>query len=332
MILTHMIPEQEMIFYAPGIPGTYWPVRGAACVHAEGKFGSINVDELTHEAFTIQLSDYDITQYAVLKGIADKPLLELQVALLNSFRYRQRGMRNTILHEGRFNMMYAPAPDIAFTFDTGHYLLFTVRFSVQYLLKLEKYFPVVTELLQVINNKQPGLLRSADTLTSDEVTAVIYDILYNDYNDHVRKTYVEAKMLELFVLVLQRVASNKTPAAIRMRPDEVQKIHKARAFLEKNIGEDIKLSDIAHYTGLNEFKLKQGFRQLYDTTPFEYLLDCRMQEARSLLQNGTMSLGQIALAVGYTNVSGFTVAFKKKMGYAPADMMKGPGGSRSNDQ
>lgn len=125
MILTYMIPEQEMIFYAPGIPGTYRPVQGTACVHAEEKFGSIEVEELTHETFTIQLSDYYIKQYAVLKGVADKPLPELQVALLNSFR------------------------------------------------KLEKQFPVITELLKLINNKQPGLLCSADTLT-----AVIYDILW----------------------------------------------------------------------------------------------------------------------------------------------------------
>ena len=67
---------------------------------------------------------------------------------------------------------------------------------------------------------------------------------------------------------------------------------------------------------LQEFKLKKGFRELFGTTVFGYVLQLRMHHARRLLEQGT-TVSEAAFMVGYQNVSSFCVEFRKRYGYSP---------------
>ena len=63
--------------------------------------------------------------------------------------------------------------------------------------------------------------------------------------------------------------------------------------------------------------LNQGFHEVYGTTPFGYLRDCRLLHARRLLMTSGLSISQVATAVGYTCRSKFATAFRQQMGLNP---------------
>jgi AraC-like DNA-binding protein len=78
------------------------------------------------------------------------------------------------------------------------------------------------------------------------------------------------------------------------------------------------LPELARSVGLNEFKLKVGFRTHFGTSVFGYLRAQRMDQARRLLVRGELSVTEVAARVGYSNPSKFAAAFRKHFGRPPS--------------
>ena len=92
----------------------------------------------------------------------------------------------------------------------------------------------------------------------------------------------------------------------------------AKAILLTNLEHPPSLLELAQRVGLNDCKLKRGFRQLFGTTAFGYLYQQRMEKARDLLKVDTMNITEVTAVVGYTNPSAFGAAFKRMFGTTPS--------------
>ena len=79
---------------------------------------------------------------------------------------------------------------------------------------------------------------------------------------------------------------------------------------------------MAHIAGINDFKLKNGFKQLYGTTVFGFLFEERMQQAMIMLTETETAIKEISISIGYKNLPNFTAAFKKRFGYPPSFVRK----------
>jgi AraC-like DNA-binding protein len=75
--------------------------------------------------------------------------------------------------------------------------------------------------------------------------------------------------------------------------------------------------ELAKIAGLNEFKLKKGFKEMFNTSVFNYLSDFRLNKARNELISGAMPIKEVAEQLGYCSVQHFTREFKKKFGVSP---------------
>jgi AraC family transcriptional regulator, transcriptional activator of the genes for pyochelin and ferripyochelin receptors len=100
------------------------------------------------------------------------------------------------------------------------------------------------------------------------------------------------------------------------------KMHEAKIWLENNIDSHLTLPEIARLIGTNDFKLKKGFKQLFGTTVFDYLLKLRMGRAKQLLQDTDKPIHEIAFLTGYSSHSAFTNAFTRHFGYSPLYVRK----------
>jgi len=61
------------------------------------------------------------------------------------------------------------------------------------------------------------------------------------------------------------------------------------------------------------------FKQAFDTPPHRYLTNRRIERAKSLLAARKLSVTEIALDVGFSELSSFTSAFRKVTGETPTD-------------
>lgn len=99
-------------------------------------------------------------------------------------------------------------------------------------------------------------------------------------------------------------------------------IRQARAILAEHFDKRITIPQLARQAGINEAKLKEGFKELYGQSIHTYLLELRLEKAKNLLLTTELSITDITYEIGYSHVTHFTTLFKKEMGITPTEWRK----------
>jgi AraC-like DNA-binding protein len=100
---------------------------------------------------------------------------------------------------------------------------------------------------------------------------------------------------------------------------DVPALELARSIIEKDPASHIHIPMLADKAGINEFKLKVGFRELFQTSPYQYRLHLCLEKAKELLEDTDDTIDQIASKVGFDTYNGFSTAFKKAFSIAPTE-------------
>lgn len=103
------------------------------------------------------------------------------------------------------------------------------------------------------------------------------------------------------------------------RADE-RKLHQARQMIEEAYADPLTIADLSRLVGLNAFKLKKGFRDLFQSSPSRMLTEIRMRHARVRLARGE-PVSVVAYQCGYRHPGNFSAAFSRFFGTAPKNLM-----------
>ncbi|MBO9565797.1 MAG: helix-turn-helix transcriptional regulator [Niastella sp.] len=106
-------------------------------------------------------------------------------------------------------------------------------------------------------------------------------------------------------------------ASIKIRNADLIKFDLVKRLIAEDIKQHHTISFLASYAGLNEFKLKVGFKLLYGSTIYEFLLNLRMKQAFHLLSRTDHSIQEIAEQCGYGYATNFIAVFRKKFKIKP---------------
>lgn len=136
------------------------------------------------------------------------------------------------------------------------------------------------------------------------------------------RLFYQGIALELMAGQIAR-ANNRLPAAGQMSPGEQDRLIHARNLLIRDLTSPPCLKQLSRQTGLNMNKLQQGFQRLYGASVYQYLHRYRMQEANRIFHETDMNVTQAAFAVGYSNVSHFSRAYKKHFNILPKKHLAG---------
>jgi len=155
------------------------------------------------------------------------------------------------------------------------------------------------------------------------MSIALQQILHCPYQGATRRLYLESKGLELIVLYLEQLkADQPTPQKPhQLKPEDINQIYQARDILIHQMDNPPSLLSLARQVGINDHKLKQGFRQVFGTTVFGYLHNCRMERAAQLLQENQTTVTGVAQIVGFAHRGYFAAAFKRKFGVNPRDYL-----------
>lgn len=156
--------------------------------------------------------------------------------------------------------------------------------------------------------------------------ALLQQILDCPFTGGLRKLYLESRAMELLTLQIFDYIESETclrPIAAPLSPDDVERIRHARDLLIRDLENPPTLPALAALAGINEKKLKLGFRQVFDTSVFGYFREHRLHKARELLSQGRCNVTEAAYAVGYQSLSHFSRAFRKRFGMLPKDFLSG---------
>ncbi|SFZ89523.1 AraC-type DNA-binding protein [Flaviramulus basaltis] len=140
--------------------------------------------------------------------------------------------------------------------------------------------------------------------------------------DQELKTHIQglSKTQSLSTKTLPKAETKQKP---KLSFDDIRKIRKGHETILNNLEKDLpSLKEFALQLGTNEFKLKYGFRELYGTSVFKFLLDERLRKSKMMIQYSDQALKTIAHKTGFKSMPHFSRAFKKRFGYAPSELRK----------
>lgn len=93
-------------------------------------------------------------------------------------------------------------------------------------------------------------------------------------------------------------------------------IYDAKNFIDKNFLDNMDIEKISREAKLSEYHFIRLFKKVFNTTPYKYVIQKRLDLALELLNNN-YTISDISSILGYTDIPAFSKAFKQKFGYSP---------------
>jgi two-component system, response regulator YesN len=90
-------------------------------------------------------------------------------------------------------------------------------------------------------------------------------------------------------------------------------------YMEKNYSNDISVKSISDYVFMSPNYFSAIFKQKYGINFCRYLLHFRLDKAKELLKDASLSISDISLQVGIPNISYMSAKFKSKYGVSPSE-------------
>ena len=149
--------------------------------------------------------------------------------------------------------------------------------------------------------------------------AIILNQMYQQSMDlTMYKLYLRGKVFELMSLYFSKDKEMDIEQCPFLADDNnIKKIKLAKEIIISRMIEPPTLIELSKEVDISLKKLKQGFKQVYGSSVFSFLLDYKMQVSKRLLSSGNYNVNEVALKVGYSTATHFINAFKKKFGTTP---------------
>lgn len=267
--------------------------------------------------YTISLVDQK-TSYRVNE---EGSLFVMYLALQHDVHLDIEGMGKVLLKEGQFNMIYAPKHNLtSFHEDGKEYITLSLQYDMPTLQEWASYFPRLAAFLEKVEAGQAAQLFGTHEWLTKDIQDVVYHVMHSPLDTPVAQPYFDLLLRTLLFHLLNQ-SVQRVPAS-NYTHYEIDGIQAARTMIKKNIRYHFVIREISQKVGMNEFKLKNGFRELFGNGVYEYLRTERMLEARQLLSEGGRNVKEVAALTGYKSVNSFIKAFKKKFGETPGGYRK----------
>lgn len=177
----------------------------------------------------------------------------------------------------------------------------------------------VPAVYRPIFDARAGSLSALKLPTNSDVMVAVDQILSCKYHEPLRNLYLSAKAIEIICEVVAQinglVPQMRRSPAIRSKRVAVEA---AATIYRREIFNAPTIEQLATRVGLNRNDLTEGFREAFGATPHAYGHLLRMEEARMMLQDGQLSISEVARRIGYEGYSSFSRAYRSHFGCSPS--------------
>jgi AraC family transcriptional regulator len=136
----------------------------------------------------------------------------------------------------------------------------------------------------------------------------------------------DEKLAEILTCFFQLLAETQhrmenLKAVKRSTREEIyRRLFLSEAFIREHLKEDVSLDQMAAACCMNPFHFLKLFKELFHTTPHQYLTVLRLEKARDLLKSGYISVTDTCYSVGFGSPASFSHLFKKRWGCSPSEL------------
>jgi len=149
-----------------------------------------------------------------------------------------------------------------------------------------------------------------DDFKTFKISKVEEDI--DNMNDMIKiNEYIKNLINEIII----NISNNKKDKSVLI-------IEEVKSYINENYVKNISLEEVADHIQLSSHYLCKLFKKVEKANFKDYLIKVRMEEAKKMLRQGSKSIKEIALDIGYSDPNYFSRAFKKYVGKSATDYAK----------
>lgn len=98
----------------------------------------------------------------------------------------------------------------------------------------------------------------------------------------------------------------------------LQRLSRARDFIDHCYDHPLSLDQISEKACFSRYHFLRLFRQAFNKTPHQYLIERRIEKAKELLTSDNLRVTDVCFEVGFQSLGSFSSLFHKCVGHAPA--------------
>lgn len=313
-------PGADNIEIVNSVPSSYTgPVIPMALpTIARAYFGDLLFQHYAGNGFDIWFSNYFIQKDTVLIGRGDLPILELRIHLMNAAQTGWNGSSLNTIMPYQYNLSYTPFMDNKSKFEANKRCqTFDIHFKIPYLERLAPDFPVLSKFLEKVIKGQPTELSELDRYLSPGMIQLVNILMNCPYKNGSAALFIEAKVIELLLVVLEECCDEAPLKAIRLSNYDIEMLQAMKQHTEKEFVNPLTIKELARKFTINEYKLKKGFKFLFGTSVYNYMNRMRMEKAALTLLETDLQVEEIASLTGFEDRAAFDKAFKKHFSCTP---------------
>lgn len=300
MLPEYQLPDHQLVSLQP-VPesssGTTL-LPGSREFAAEADYGSIRIYSWTNSLFQLCFKIFSFIRRISLQVRNKRHGFRFEAVLEGAVQITHTGGDTEELKEGHYRITDVKEFQALFSSSSATRFFITC-FSKESLEKIG--------LADQIKTCPPRML-------APEMLQLIKAVSSNPYNEEIRDFFYENCIRELLFIHLS-VKQHRLPG--ELSDNDLAAILQADALIMEDLSKHYTIRELSRKVGLNEFKLKRGFRNVFNQGVFRRLAEHRLKYACMLLESTEMSVEDIADSVGYSNASTFIPAFSKRYGHSP---------------
>jgi AraC-like DNA-binding protein len=284
---------------------------------------NMHLHEVQMADLKVLWANYDAEEIRTHSMAIRRENVEMHFRLRGRSDAKYPGTNNMAMYSNQHSLFYRQSNlDAQYTMFPGQEnAFFEIEFSRAYfeaLITQESTFlsHFSSQIRPEVTSLWPGFALSI----TPQMNMVITEMINTTYTGHMKRLFMEAKTIELFLLQVSGFEQHQQSATLlpQFRPHDLDCLHAAKAYLDLNYGDQCSIMTLATQVGINQKKLKQGFKALFGHTVFGYLSHVRMEMAKQLLLDEKKTISEVSAIVGYQHPQHFTAAFKRKYGVLPS--------------
>ena len=136
---------------------------------------------------------------------------------------------------------------------------------------------------------------------------------------------VHTQAMGLLLGIAQRLSTDDDSATLvhmedgspRINRRERRRLLAARAYIQEHCLEPLQVADICRGVGMGHGALKRQFHELFGTSVYSYVLDCRLGHAERLLRESDLPVKDVAWRCGFAHSSHLSRLFRQRHGMSP---------------
>lgn len=302
--------------FTPGLPqGFKGPfLAGSQSYHYAGTLGSIVVQELAAEQFSLQFCVFHFLKKTTLSQILPQGLHSF---FLHGGKVEWRQPKKRSVREGQFLLVSGTSLSWSIELNREKSVaLFLASFRESMVQELAAVFQDTGSQLRA----KAGPVLDGPHTASPGIRDTVHQLLYAGYEPYLLPFYFRAKVSEYLFLLLHKASHVVEEQGFIPSEWEKEVVFRVRDAILADLQQHHSIPTLARRFKINPLRLKVFFKQEFGVGPYAFLLNARLDRVKALMEQG-MPMKNAAPMAGY-RITSFITAFKRRYGYPPGALFR----------